>query len=82
METGEPELTGAGIPGDRFQPMRSTYLTLFVDSAEEAERIYALLSEGGQILMRREKTFFASRFAMLRDKLGTPLVILHHERQG
>src|SRR5215211_6313274 len=28
--------------------------------AEEAERIYALLSDGGQIFMKMEETFFAS----------------------
>jgi PhnB protein len=80
MEIGETELTGADIPGERFQPMRSAYLTLLVDSAEEAERIYALLSEDGQIFTKMEETFFASRFAMLRDKFGTSWMILHHER--
>ena len=80
MEIGETELTGADIPGNCFQPVRSAYLTLLVDSAEEAERIYALLTDGGQIYMKMEETFFASRFAMLRDKFGTSWMILHHER--
>ena len=42
--------------------MRSVYLSLTVDAAEEAERIWALLSDGGQILMPMEETFFAHRF--------------------
>jgi PhnB protein len=29
--------------------MRSAYLTMTLDTAEEAERLYALLSDGGQI---------------------------------
>jgi len=73
---------GADIPGGRFQPMRSAYLTLLVDSIEEAERIYALLTDGGQIFMKMEETFFASRFAMFRDKFGTSWMILCQERQG
>ncbi len=77
MTIGETELMGADIPPDRFQPMRSAYLTLLVDSAKEAEGIYALLSDGGQIFMPMEETFFASRFAMLRDKFGTSWMILH-----
>ena len=80
MSIGETELMGADIPPDRFQPMRSAYLTLLVDSAKDAERIYALLSEGGQIFMKMEETFFASRFAMLRDKFGTSWMILHERR--
>src|SRR2546429_918210 len=47
IEIGQAVLMGADIPG--AEPMRSAYLTLRVDSAKEAERLYALLGEGGQI---------------------------------
>src|SRR5712664_3439154 len=56
LEIGEAVLMGADIPG--AEPMRSAYLTLRVDSAKEAERLYALLGEGGQIFMKMEQTFF------------------------
>ena len=77
ISIGGTELLGADIPPDRFQPMRSAYLSLIVDSTPEAERIYALLSGGGQIFMPMEETFFAHRFAMLRDKFGTSWMIRH-----
>ena len=77
IELGETTVLGADIPPDRFQPMRSAYLTLILESAAEAERIYALLTEGGQIFMPMEETFFASRFAMLRDRFGTSWMLLH-----
>jgi PhnB protein len=48
-----------------------------VDSSTEAERIYALLVDGGQIFMPMEETFFAHRFAMLRDRFGTSWMLLH-----
>ena len=76
MELGETILLGADIPPDRFKPMRSAYLTLIVDSIGEAELIYALLSEGGEIFMPMEETFFARRFAMLRDRFGTSWMLL------
>ena len=76
MTLGGTELFGADMPPDRFQPMRSAYLSLSVDSVEEAERVYALLMDGGQIFMKMEETFFASRFAMLRDRFGTSWMIL------
>ena len=76
MSIGGTELSGADIPPDRFQPMRSAYLTLTLNSIGEAERIYALLLDGGQIFKPMAETFFASRFAMLRDRFGTSWMLL------
>jgi PhnB protein len=75
IEIGGGVLMGADIPD--AEPMRSAYLTLRFDSAEEAEKKYALLSEGGEIFMKMEETPFAKRFAMLRDKFGASWMLLH-----
>jgi len=82
IELGDTTVLGADIPPDRFQPMRSAYLSLLVDSAADAERIYALLTDGGQIFMPMAETFFASRFAMLRDRFGTSWMLLHERASG
>ncbi len=74
IEIGNSVLMGADIP--MAEPMRSAYLTLRVESNEEAERIYELLSDGGEIFMKLEQTFYASRFALLRDKFGTNWMLL------
>jgi PhnB protein len=66
---------GADVP--QADPMRSVYLSLTVDREEDAERIYALLTDGGEIFMKMEKTFFANRFAMLRDRFGSSWMLLH-----
>jgi PhnB protein len=79
IEIGRTVLMGADIPA--AEPMRSAYLTLSLDSDEEADRLYALLSDGGQIFMKMAQTFFASRFAMLRDKFGTSWMLLHERQQ-
>jgi PhnB protein len=71
MEIGQTVLIGNDVPPDRSQPMRSAYLYLSVDSAEEAERVYGLLMEGGEAYMPLQETFFASRFSQLRDQFGT-----------
>jgi PhnB protein len=47
MAIGDTQLMGNDVPPERFQSMRSMYLSLSVDSTEEAERIYKLLSDGG-----------------------------------
>jgi PhnB protein len=80
IQIGNMLLSGADIPN--AQPMRSAYLTLTVDSDEEAERLYALLTDGGEIFMKMEKTFFASRFAMFRDRFGTSWMLLNESNQG
>jgi PhnB protein len=75
LEIGNTVVMGADIPNS--EPMRSAYLTLTLDSEQEAERLYTLLADGGQIFMKMEKTFFANRFAMLRDRFGTSWMLLH-----
>ena len=72
---------GADIP--QSEPMRSAYLALTLDSEADAERVYALLIDGGEIFMKMERTPFANRFAMLRDSFGTSWMLLHQpERAG
>ncbi|WP_242919401.1 VOC family protein [Pontibacter liquoris] len=78
IEIGNTVLMGADIP--QAEPMRSAYLTLRLNTPQEAERLYALLSDGGQVFMKMEETFFASRFAMLRDRFGTNWMILHENQ--
>jgi PhnB protein len=75
VEIGGTTVRGADIPG--AEPMRSAYLTLRLDKAEKAEHIYKLLSSEGEIFIKMEKTSFANRFAMLRDKFGTSWLLLN-----
>lgn len=75
MEIGGTLLRGADIPG--AEPMRSVYLTLRLNTPQKAEDIYKLLSQNGEVFMKMEKTFFANRFAMLRDKFGTSWMLLN-----
>jgi PhnB protein len=82
MDLGETQLMASDVPPDRFQPMRSVYLSLTVDGAAEAERIWRLLSEGGQIFMPMQETFFATRFGQLRDRFGTSWMILAMKPQA
>jgi PhnB protein len=69
-------MMASDVPPDRFQPMRSVYMSLTFDSAAEAERIWRLLSDGAQIFMPLAETFFAVRFGQLRDRFGVSWMIL------
>ena len=74
IEIGGTVLMGADIP--HAEPMRSAYLALSLDTEAEAERVYALLTDGGEIFMKMAQTPFANRFAMLRDRFGTSWMLL------
>ena len=77
MNIAGVELIGNDVSPEHFKPMRSAYLYFAVDSVAEAERVYGVLSQGGQVSMPLEETFFASRFSMLRDKFGVTWTIIH-----
>lgn len=73
------ESTLMASDGPKAEPMRSAYLALAVDSNEEAERVYKVLSDGGEIFMKMDETFFAHRFGQLRDKFGINWMIIHEK---
>lgn len=75
ISIGDTDLMGADIP--TAEPMRSAYLALSVQSDGEAERIYSALSEGGEVFIPIQETFFATRFGQLRDRFGINWMILH-----
>ena len=76
LNLGGTEIMAADMPPGRFQPMRSAYLALKLESAEETERIYAVLTEGGEVFMPIQETFFALRFGMMRDRFGTSWMVI------
>lgn len=79
---GDTLLMASDVPPDRFQPMRSVYISLSVDSDAEAERIYKILADGGEVFMPIQETFFATKFGQLRDKFGTSWMVIHEKPMG
>ncbi len=77
LELAGGELIGNDVPPEYFQPIRSSYVYLALDSTEAAEQAWAVLAEGGQIGMSIAETFFATRFGQLRDRFGVLWTILH-----
>jgi PhnB protein len=55
---------------------RGVSLTLIVPEEAEAKRIFAALSDGGEIRMELAKTFFSPLFGMLADRFGVPWMII------
>jgi PhnB protein len=79
IEIGDMIVMASDGPAETCLPMRSAYLAIRVDNTPEAERIYKALTEGGEVFMPMEETFFAYRFGQLRDKFGINWMILHEK---
>jgi PhnB protein len=76
---GDADIMASDVEPERFGKMRSAYLCLSVQSDAEAEHIFAVLKDGGEIFIPLGETFFATRFAQLRDKFGTLWMIIHEK---
>jgi PhnB protein len=75
LQVGDTVLMGSDAPPDRFQAMQGMSVTLNIEQAAEAERVFHALAEGGNVIMPIGETFWAQRFAMLTDRFGTPWMI-------
>jgi len=51
-------------------------LTASVATEQEADRVFAALSEGGHVTMPLGKTFFSPRFGMLTDRFGLGWMVI------
>jgi len=51
-------------------------LSLTVADAAEAQRRFAALGEGGQVVVPLGKTFFSPQFGMLVDRFGMHWMVL------
>lgn len=51
-------------------------LSLTVATESEAERLFSALSDGGQVQMPLEKTFWSPRFGMATDRFGVSWMVM------
>ncbi|CAN7231845.1 VOC family protein [Pseudoxanthomonas sp. LjRoot168] len=73
---GQTVLMGSdNHPDYPCEAIKGFSVSLSVDSIADAERIFAALSDGGQVNMPLAQTFWAVRFGMLVDKFGVPWMI-------
>ena len=81
MEFGGNTLMASDSPASYFEPTKGMSVALNVDSPEDAERIFEAFSEGAEIKMPLQETFWAVRFGMLTDRFGTPWMINCEKKQ-
>jgi PhnB protein len=57
-------------PGDQVTPGTNTQLSLNFKHEEDIDRVFATLSEGANITMPLQDTFWGAKFGMLVDQYG------------
>jgi PhnB protein len=72
---GDQVLMGADVAPQQFEETKGISLSLHIKSADEAERVFHALAEGGKVVMPLEKTFWAERFGFVIDRFGIPWMI-------
>jgi|SRR5215469_17033687 len=75
LVVGDQILMGSDAPPDRYEPSKGFSVTLGVDDPAEADRVFHALSDGGNVRMPIQKTFWARRFGMLVDRFGIPWMV-------
>ena len=68
-------LPGEFCGGAPYEGIKGCSISLHPDSVAEGERLFAALSEGGQVVMPMEKTFWAERFGMFTDRFGVSWMV-------
>lgn len=75
MTIGGTVLMGSDAPPPHYSAPQGFSVSLNLNDAAEADRVYQALSAKGKIVMAIQKTFWATRFAMFTDQFGTPWMI-------
>ncbi len=75
LEAAGAVLMGADGPPPHTAPGQGTCVNIDVASIEDAERIYAALSEGGAVQMPLQETFWAHRWGAFTDRFGKPWMV-------
>lgn len=56
-----------------------THVSIHPESREEADRMFSLFSEGGQVTMPMAMQFWGDYFGMCKDKFGINWMINYHQ---
>jgi PhnB protein len=75
IQVGNTMLMGSDAPPERFHKPQGFSVNIDCQKPEEADKVFQALSDGAQIVMPIQKTFWADRFGMLIDKFGTSWMV-------
>jgi len=71
---GGDSIMGCDGP-EKIDGRNDTTVNIDVDTPEEAERVFAALSAGGNVQMPLQETSWSHRFGMFSDRYGKPWMV-------
>ena len=76
LTAGDVVLMGSDAPPGRKETPQGLWVSLDVEKAADARRIFDAFADGGQVRMPFDKTFWAAGgFGMVIDRFGTPWMV-------
>ena len=76
LTTDGAYVMGSDDPTGEFTRIQGMCLSVSVDDAYEARRVFDALAEGGQVTAPLTETFFSPAFGMCVDRFGVPWMIV------
>jgi PhnB protein len=74
LEADGMALMGSDAPPDHYAAPQGIHISVSTGESDAA-RIFSALSQGGQVTMPYEKTFWSPGFGMLVDRFGIPWMV-------
>jgi PhnB protein len=76
LRLGTATMMASDAPGGMYSPPQGFAVSIAPPSRAEFDRIFDALGEGAQaVMMPPGETFWAERFAMFKDRFGTPWML-------
>lgn len=75
LKIGDAMIFGGDTPLSMFHKPQGFAVAITLEELPRAERIFAALSEGGEVRMPIQETFWAKRFGEVVDRYGTPWIL-------
>jgi PhnB protein len=75
LALGDQMLQGADAFPEHYQKPQGFAISLNIQAAADADRIFSALAANGTVQLALQETFWALRFGMLVDQFGTPWMI-------
>jgi PhnB protein len=82
IKIGDAVIFASDVKREEDRPMQAFDLVANLKTAEEAERVFAALADGGKVSMPMSETFFAVRYSSLKDRFGVPWSVVCEKPMG
>jgi PhnB protein len=75
MKIGNSVVMGSDAPPNHYSKPQGMGVSVNVQTAADADRVFAGLAEGGSVTMPISTTYWSPRFGMCTDRFGVPWMV-------